>query len=218
MEPAHFFLGVDLGQRQDPTALAAIERVMTLGPEVDAATFERVAYWSYRVRGLRRLKLGTPYPAIVAEIALVARAVAAQGSATVVVDATGVGAPVVDLLREEIGGEIPLVPVVFTAGDTMRQEGGIYRVPKKDLVHGLMILLEEGRLRLPDDHPESRTLVNELTNMRVKITSESNTGYEAWRQGQHDDLVFALALACWRGKTSEPKRRTGGVPRPLILW
>lgn len=216
MEPSHFYLGVDLGQRQDPTALAAIERVIQTSAEVDRATFERKVEATYRVRGLRRLKLGTPYPAIVAEVSGVARTVARQGPTTVVVDATGVGAPVVDLLRAEIAGEVPLVPVIFTAGDTVRQENGIYRVPKKDLVHGLMILLEDGRLRLPDDHPESRALVNELTNMRVKVGGESHASFEAWRQGQHDDLVFALALACWRGRWSEPKRL--GSPKPLILW
>ena len=77
------------------------------GPEVDRATFQPVMQVFYRVRGVRRLKLGTPYPEIVAEVASVARTVAAQGPTTLVVDATGVGAPVVDLLR---ASSIPLSP------------------------------------------------------------------------------------------------------------
>lgn len=216
MDQSHFFLGVDLGQRHDPTALAAVERVIERGPDVDRATFERVGRVVYRVRGLRRLKLGTPYPAIVDEVVSVARLIAAQGPVTMVVDATGVGAPVVDLLRAQLDPAIPLVPVIFTAGDTARVENGLYRVPKKDLVHGLMLLLEDGRLRVLDDHPESKALVTELSNMRVKISGESHASYEAWRQGQHDDLVFALALACWRGRASEPKYL--GPPKTLVLW
>lgn len=216
MEPTQFFLGVDLGQRQDPTALAAVERFIQRGPQVDPASFEPISQIVYRVRGLRRLKLGTPYTEIVAEVASLTRMVAAQGPTTLVVDATGVGAPVVDLLRGEIDSTIPLIPVIFTAGDTARVENGIHRVPKKDLVHGLILLFEDQRLRLVDDHPEGRALVNELGNMRMKITGESHTSYEAWRQNQHDDLVFALALACWRGRATEPKNL--GVPRPLILW
>jgi len=216
MDQNHFFLGVDLGQRHDPTALAAVERVIQRGPEVDRATFQPVTQVFYRVRGVRRLKLGTPYPQIVAEVASLARTVAAQGPTTLVVDATGVGAPVVDLLRGEVDSTIPLIPVVFTGGDTMRVDNGVYRVPKKDLVHGLIVLFEDNRLRLLDDHPEARALVNELGNMRIKISGESHASYEAWRQGQHDDMVFALALACWRGRWSEPKNL--GVPKPLILW
>jgi hypothetical protein len=216
MDQSYFFLGVDLGQRQDPTALAAVERLIQRGPQVDAATYEPVAQVIYRVRGLRRLKLGTPYTEIVSEVAQLARMVAAQGPTTLVVDATGVGAPVVDLLRGEIDSTIPLVPVIFTAGDAARVENGVHRVPKKDLVHGLILLFEDNRLRLVDDHPEARALVNELSNMRVKITGEAHTSYEAWRQNQHDDMVFALALACWRGRASEPKSLR--PPRPLILW
>ena len=216
MDQNNFYLGVDLGQRQDHTALAAVERVIQRGPEVDRATFQPITQVYYRVRGLRRLKLGTPYPEIVAEVANVARTVATQGSTTMVVDATGVGAPVVDLLRAELDSTIPLVPVIFTGGDTVRCENGVYRVPKKDLVHGLIVLFENKRLRLLDDHSETRALINELANMRVKISGESHATYEAWRQNQHDDLVFALALACWRGRWSEPK--TLGSSKPLILW
>ena len=216
MDQSNFYLGVDLGQRHDPTALAAVERIIQRGPEVDRATFQPVTQAFYRVRGLRRLKLGTPYPEIVDEVVNVARTVAAQGPTTLVVDATGVGAPVVDLLRSQLDSGIPLVPVIFTAGDTVRCENGLYRVPKKDLVHGLIVLFEDHRLRLLEDHPEARALVKELSNMRVKISCESHASYEAWRQGQHDDLVFALALACWRGRWSEPK--TLGSPKPLILW
>jgi len=216
MDQNNFYLGVDLGQRHDPTALAAVERVVQRGPEVDRATFQPVMQVFYRVRGVRRLKLGTPYPETVAEVASVARTVAAQGPTTLVVDATGVGAPVVDLLRGQLDSTIPLIPVIFTGGDTARHEDGIYRVPKKDLVHGLMVLFENQQLRLLDDHAETRALVNELSNMRVKISGESHASYEAWRSGQHDDLVFALALACWRGRWSSPKPL--GVQKPLILW
>jgi hypothetical protein len=33
--------------------------------------------------------------------------------------------------------------------------------------------------------------------MRVKITASGNEQYGAWREGEHDDLVLAVALACW---------------------
>jgi hypothetical protein len=89
---------------------------------------------------------------------------------------------VVDLLRGQLDSTIPLIPVIFTGGDTARHEDGIYRVPKKDLVHGLMVLFENQQLRLLDDHAETRALVNELSNMRVKISGESHASYEAWAE------------------------------------
>ena len=45
--------------------------------------------------------------------------------------------------------------------------------------------------------PESETLVRELTNMRIKVSLSGQDTYAAWREGEHDDLVFAAALACW---------------------
>lgn len=110
------------------------------------------------------------------------------------------------------------MPVVFTSGDTPRSDGGIFRIPKKDLIHGLVVLFEEGKLRLIDDHPEARALVSELGNMRIKVTSETQAGYEAWRQNQHDDLVFALALAVWRTRASAPRPRQRAPQQPLVLW
>jgi len=44
------------------------------------------------------------------------------------------------------------------------------------------------------------TLVQELGNFKVKITKHGNDAYEAWREGQHDDLVLSVALACWYGE------------------
>jgi hypothetical protein len=214
---SRFFVGVDLGQRQDPTAIAALERHSRETGDIDAATRDRVVETQYRVRGLRRVKLGTPYPAVVEEVCGIVRSIAEHGHTTLIVDSTGVGAPVVDLLRASMDSRVLLVPVIFTAGDAARFDNGVYRVPKKDLVHGLMLSFEEGRLRLLDDHPESKALVHELTNMRVKISGESHATYEAWRQGQHDDLVFALALACWRARYTE-KRQPLVRSKPLPLW
>ncbi len=46
--------------------------------------------------------------------------------------------------------------------------------------------------------PAVSTLVEELANFRVKITLAANEVFRAWREGEHDDLVLAVVLACWR--------------------
>jgi hypothetical protein len=60
---------------------------------------------------------------------------------TLVVDATGVGRPVVDLLRR---AQLPcrLMAVTITAGDRETLDSGTWRVPKRDLITGLLVLLQ----------------------------------------------------------------------------
>lgn len=214
MSTKYFYLGVDLGQSQDPTAVVLVEREMIVLPEVDPATREQVIDYVYHVKGTRRLKLGTSYPEIVRQIVSIAGMLPGARQLTYVVDATGVGRPVIDLLREAVGTVAPIVPVVFTGGDAVRYEDGFYRVPKKDLVHSVMVLLQTGKLKIAERSEDSRALITELMNMRIKVTSEQHTGYEAWREGQHDDLVFALSLACWRARKME--RKPLGSMKPLF--
>jgi hypothetical protein len=36
-----------------------------------------------------------------------------------------------------------------------------------------------------------------MNNFQVRITAAGNETFGPWRERAHDDLVFALALACW---------------------
>ncbi len=46
--------------------------------------------------------------------------------------------------------------------------------------------------------PFADVLINELRNFHVAVNIATGHGsYEAWREGDHDDLVFAVSLACW---------------------
>jgi hypothetical protein len=44
----------------------------------------------------------------------------------------------------------------------------------------------------------------------VRITPATNEVFGDWREGQHDDLVFALAMAAWVGE-NWPEEYTGPV-------
>ena len=55
-----YFVGLDLGQSQDFTALAVVERAEAAG-EWDAATYAHRKHASLRLRHLERVALGTPY-------------------------------------------------------------------------------------------------------------------------------------------------------------
>jgi hypothetical protein len=43
-------------------------------------------------------------------------------------------------------------------------------------------------------------LIKELQNFKVKITAAANEIFEAWREGEHDDLLLAVAIAAWMGE------------------
>ena len=116
------------------------------------------------------------------------------------VDQTGVGRPVVDLLRRARVGAW-LRPITITAGHKATpDDGGGWCVPKKELVGVLQVLLRARRIKVPLSLPEAQTLVQELLNFRVKVTASANETFEAWRERDHDDLVLAVAIAAWVGE------------------
>ena len=114
-----------------------------------------------------------------------------------IMDATGVGVPIIDLLkRERLFAS--LQPVMITAGtEQTRTDRGFHGVPKRALVSRTQILLHTQRLRIAKALPLADTLVRELMNFRAKITDSGNDTYGAWRESIHDDLVLSTALAIW---------------------
>lgn len=174
-----FFVGVDRGQAQDYTALAVLQ-----GGHI------------YQVRHLFRER-GIPYTAIVDKIRSLMYSIELGAvRPSLIVDQTGVGAPVVDLMRAR--GLTPKA-ITITGGDkshaTDRWKRD-WRVPKRDLMSNLLVLSQNGRLKIAAGLKEASTLAAELQNMRVKIDLRTaHDSYVSWREGQHDDLVLAVALA-----------------------
>jgi hypothetical protein len=180
-----FYLGVDLGQQRDHTALVAVERMERVG--------------QLHVRHAERVALGVPYPKVVERIGALLRHQELRGQCALVVDATGVGAPVVDMLRGAgLGCEIAAVTI--TGGEREGQSNGRWNVPKRDLVGGVQVLLERGELRIAPELREAETLKRELLAVRATASRGGRVRLGADGEGEHDDLVIALALACWRAR------------------
>src|SRR5262245_36527098 len=76
-------------------------------------------------------------------------------------------------------------------------EDGLHHVPKKELVTCRQLLLQGRRLKVARILPEADTLVKELQHFEVKVTASAHEVFGTWREGLHDDLVLAVALACW---------------------
>lgn len=200
-------IGVDLGQRRDPTAIAVVEREWRdVGARWEA---------HHTARHLERLDLGTPYPAVarrVAEVIEILRRLiqAAEREALlaesdplgppapepptlgeVYLDTTGVGQPVVDVLRE---AGVRVRAVYFTHGDRRTDGGDEVKLGKAWLVSRMQSLLQNGRLHLPRT-AEAEVLAKELLDYEIKVDQNANDTYGAFKVGTHDDLVTALGLA-----------------------
>src|SRR5215469_5852602 len=141
-----FFIGLDLGQSHDYTAIAILERAELEG-EWDGALFANRKMIALRLRYLERIALGTAYPDVVERVRQVAWSGDLRGNCHLIVDATGVGRPVVDLLhRAGLGCQI--LAATITGGDVERNGKDYYQVPKRDLIVGLQVLLQRGALQV----------------------------------------------------------------------
>jgi hypothetical protein len=185
------YVGVDVGQARDPSTVAVVERADVAG-EWDAANWCYGLQREYRLRYTERVALGTSYPEVVERVRRVVEARGMTGRRHVAVDATGVGRPVVELLKRA-GLGCGISAVTITGGDVERQVDGFWRVPKADLIVGLQVMLQTGELEIAEGLRDGPALVRELSEMRV---SEE----EGWKSGPHDDLVFAVALATWAAR------------------
>ncbi len=186
-------VGVKVGQRMEPTALAVAEQ----GQRVEDGWVVE----TYTVRFLERLPAGTSYPAVskrlgevVGRLASLADAGGAGAALTLAIyaDVTGLGAPVVRVLQE---ANVNVIPVFFTHGDrrVVHPDDGTVTLGKALLVSQVQALLQTGRLHLPRT-PEAETLAKELIDYQIDSAQVDNDRYGAFVVGTQDDLVTALGL------------------------
>jgi hypothetical protein len=193
-----YFSGLDIGCVNDPSALAVLEK--RFEPDEDN---ESKLVSHYAVRHLERFQLGTAYPFVVDRVIKLFDKPPLADS-RLAVDQTGVGRPVVDTLRfSKLQAVVSAITI--TAGHAAnKDEWGDWLVPKKILVSILQVLLQGKRLKIASTLPEAAMLVKELENFKVKITLAANEVFGAWREGQHDDLVLAIACAAFDGEQHPP--------------
>jgi hypothetical protein len=196
-----FCVGLDLGQANDPTAIAIVEHHRT--PLNDFAvdhdrkvTTQRVEEF-FDMRHLERLPLGTTYPDISGYVAGVMARNPLREGAQLVVDQTGCGRPVCDILRRT---GLRFIAVTITGGDTeTRVSHDEWRVPKHLLITSLDAKLATKELRFSEKLKEAAAMKTELQDFRRSISATGFVTFNA-RSGAHDDLILATALAVyWLG-------------------
>jgi len=146
---ARYIVGVDLGESNDRSAVVVLQQQPTiqterwdyvLDPQTKLPTgTKNTEPPVFHVVILDRFPVGMSYPDQVDAIhKLVTKQL--RGGVDLVVDRTGVGAPVTDLMVKK--GLRP-IGITITAGETVGGGGGRISVPKRELV-------SSARGRLPD--------------------------------------------------------------------
>lgn len=170
-----FQLGIDLAKYNDWTVIMPV------------CTTERVQGWG---EGEQPFMVGMPERFNQIDWTLQkARIKAAWGlynKASVKLDATGVGNPVADDLRND--GVQPFEAITFT--ERMR----------RDLLVNVQLMLAEDKIKIPDYD----VLLSELESFNYEVTKSGRITI-AVPDGQHDDCVMSLALALWDIKKTKPR-------------
>ena len=210
-----FFVGLDLGQSADYSALAVVQGGKEVGEGGQAKTF-------LHLRHLERYPLRTPYTAVADGVATLMlsevlnrdqydpwRGRVAKPKLELLVDKTGVGVAVTDLLKER---GFKFTAVTIHGGERVTRSKGAYNVPKLDLVAALEVPFHAETLKVAKGLELWDALCEELQNFRRKVnTKTAHTSFEHWRETDHDDLVLAAALACWGATGRRGRTRLGLV-------
>ena len=181
-----FYVGLDLGQRRDYTALVVLEKLVVpcWGDQWLTAGVDETGSTRLIVRTLERIRLGTPYPDIVDWVKSVVTHYELQKRVVLTVDATGVGAPIVDLLRRaKLGCNI--IPITITGGANYDPVSG--SLPRAQLLTNLQLMIQQDKIEIAQNCTQTKALQQELLHLKLEGTAH----------GHHDDITVALALAAW---------------------
>jgi hypothetical protein len=201
------FLGCDVGKVNDNTALVLVEQVIGCMDDEGNESYLDIDQFEYDVSHLERLRLGTPYPK---QVEIIAKRKNRIEDCTLVVDCTGVGTPVLDMLK---AAGLDPVGIWITGGEQVNHDENDetrYRVPKRDLVTAVQVIQQQHRLHVAES-PEKARLVKELQDFKIKLSAAGHDTFGAWREGQHDDLVLGLAVAVWLAayRPTKPSKYSG---------
>jgi hypothetical protein len=203
-----WFLGLDLAQRQDFTALATVQLAWTITGH-NKATWEQEWTPSLIIRSLDRYELAQSYTAYqdaVQDRVNSIRAFDATSKIHLALDAAGPGAPVIDDLRSS-NIDARVHPITITGGAHPAHSTHGANVPRRALVSRALLLIERGTLQAQPGLDNWSALREELLRLRAGDSHSK----------AHDDLAIALTLAVWQAATHAPEILPQRTPRPRAI-
>jgi hypothetical protein len=178
-----FIVSCDLAKTCDFSAISVLEKGSSL----------------YHLRALKRMHKGTPYTITAVQLREMVSDHGLQCNGyppVLVIDGTGVGAAVEDILRT---WNLPLISVKIHGGMNVIRKPGEIRVPKKDLILSLLSAFNNGRLQIVKDIQERQDFIRELQCFKVRINPRTRRASFEGR-GAHDDIVLSVAMGIYIGE------------------
>ena len=194
MNPIPVFLGLDVGKKRDRAAWVGV-----VPKRLGAA---ELPVWAVVV--CEQAPVGTPYAALSARTRELSRAFSSGGwPVLAVVDATGIGAAVVEDLRAD-PGRAEILAITSHAGKKVTGEWPDLGVPKRLLVSVLDEVMRRQALTVAPTLPAAQELRGQLKAYVAKVKPGGRGGvghvaFEAEHERDHDDTVAAAQLALYAG-------------------
>jgi hypothetical protein len=113
-----------------------------------------------------------------------------------ILDATGVGVAVRDMFAAK---GVRLKAVTITAGEAYSRAGSTINIGKARLIGSFLGAFDAGKVRVNPNMPIWPALEREMLSFRAEMNAQGRAKFEA-EQGEHDDMLFALAMAVWYGE------------------
>jgi len=182
-----FLISLDPAQLRDWSALAAID--MQYRPKEKR--------FGYNLQGMHR-KQGLPYDQIVDWVlkALKNPTFNQEEPPTFLLDSTGVGVAVNDMFKAK---GIRSKAITITTGEIFTRVGSAYHVGKARLIGTFLGAYDAGKVWINPNMPIYPQLEKELLGFRAEMNAQGRAKFEA-EPGEHDDMLFALAMAVWYGE------------------
>jgi len=199
-----FCLSVDLGSENDYTAFSLLERVEKIQDKNILSYNSRpvmdtpiTVTAELHLVHMERVPLKTPYPTIVEKIGFIVNRPEFVDQIALVVDRTGVGIPVIQMMFQQ--GLAP-IGITIHGGERVSSSKDNYGVPKRDLVTALLnaYYMKRFKTKSPEEMPIIKDFRDELAGFQMKINKATGSdSYEAWLERIHDDLVMSAAMGVW---------------------
>ena len=201
-----YVVGLHLGPALAPSAIVLVRRTAGTTPR-DPVT--------HRLAAARRWPAGTRYDLMMPLVsAVLDRLNRREGVAALVANVTGIPEPTLDVV-DAMAGSVRFEPTWVTTGERAEEGADGWHVPERDLVGVLQVLLAQERLKVPGTVPVAPVLLAQIDAFRM-AGRHARDRYEPATRSD-DDLVIALALACWFGECINPAQIEEG-PSEFHAW
>lgn len=196
-------IGVDLGRQNDFAAPVIFEdelivEPVTIMPDGVPPRYQDVPISLMRIYNLVDMCQwrGVSYPMIARRIKDITISPLISRDYILVVDATGVGIPVIDMMREQ---DLFPIGISITGGNVVTLSEFGYNVPKRDIVVNMQVVFQTERIRIAEELELAGTFRDQLKHYTTpdKLTARGKQTFGNDAEVGNDDLVTSAGIVLW---------------------